>query len=408
MTRLLDDDARRRTRGWIAAGFVTGLAISTHYYAVFTVVPLVILALAPGRDDIPLGARLRHLAISGAAAVAAFAVTSPFLFAEPTPAWRDVTANRAIVMDRLTESSGLFGSLGFYLSWLGRDALGVVSACLAAVGLFILPWFGWRRVVLVVSFPVTFLLFIGNTVPASRYLIPVVPFAALVGGVAVGQLISRGWRLAAVAALSVAAAEAGLASVAADVFFRQTDTRSLAADWIEANIPAGASVLVQPYSVVLRPTRAALEEAVVAHLGSIERAPVKVQQQLALDPYPAPAYRVIYLGSGGLDVDKIYLEPGELRGDAGWEHLLRSGIDYVVVKRFPTVDPALTGLDALLGRHARLDVTFSPYRDAGTPNDATPFIHGADTRITTALARPGPGIEIWQLTHRAVEDSAPR
>src|SRR5262249_39935819 len=150
-------------------------------------------------------------------------------------------------------------------------------------------------------------LFITNTFPASRYLNPVMPFAALFAG----------WMLAAIAdrlragpwlfgvAVAACAAPGAYSSVRADLFFRQVDTRTIARDYIETHIPAGSTVMVQPYSVPLTPSRQGLIEALTQNLGSVTAASTKFQLQLAADPYPAPAYRLIYLGHGGLDAEKI-------------------------------------------------------------------------------------------------------
>ena len=100
-----------------------------------------------------------------------------------------------------------------------------------------------------------------------------------------------------------------------DRFFRQDDTRTLAERFIEAHVPPGATILTQPYSAVLTPSREGLTEALTRNLGSAEAASTKFQLQLALDPYPSPAYRLIYLGRGGLDAEKIYVDPAR----AGWE-----------------------------------------------------------------------------------------
>jgi hypothetical protein len=178
-----------------------------------------------------------------------------------------------------------------------------------------------------------------------------------------------------------------------------TDTRSEAREWFEQRVPAGASVLVQPYSVQLRPSRAALSEALTQHLGSPERATVRFQRELALDPYPAPAYRVLYLGTGGLDVDKIYLAPSAF--DAGDLGLLRAaGITYVVLKQYNEPDPSTVGLRAALRRTGHLEAQFSPYRDEASAAQraaTAPFLHNTDARIAPALERPGPIIEIWNV-----------
>ena len=82
-------------------------------------------------------------------------------------------------------------------------------------------------------------------------------------------------------------------------------------------IPAGASILVQPYSVPLTPSRESLIEALTQNLGGADAASTKFQIQLGLDPYPAPAYRLIWLGRGGLDAEKIYVDPAVLASPGG-------------------------------------------------------------------------------------------
>ena len=50
-------------------------------------------------------------------------------------------------------------------------------------------------------------------------------------------------------------------------FFGQDDTRTLAARIIEAQVPDGATIVVQPYSVQVAQSRASLEESLAARLG---------------------------------------------------------------------------------------------------------------------------------------------
>ena len=57
------------------------------------------------------------------------------------------------------------------------------------------------------------------------------------------------------------------------------------------------------------PSREGLVEALEANLGDARAASTKFQIQLGLDPYPSPSYRVLYLGRGGLDADKLYIDP---------------------------------------------------------------------------------------------------
>ncbi len=404
-------ERRRLRRAWAGVGVLAGLAISTHYYAVFLVLPVAAVALMPaaGTPD-PIGLRLRNLTTAGLFAITAFLLASPFLLPEAATAWRDIVQNREIVMDRAVASGGLFASLGRYLEMLWSEAIGWPVAAFGAGGLALVSLSDRRRAVLLALYPVTFLVFIGNTVPAGRYLNPVLPFVALAaaytvvrlaGGVATGIAWARTRPEPIAAIVGLAAAWPGaLVSYGTSTFFTATDTRTLAQAFIEREIPAGSSVLVQPYSVALRQSREGLVEALRATRGSEESASTKFRLLLDLNPYPAPAYRTIYLGIGGLDADKIYVSPRVFDDQVGLEPLRRIGVEYVVIKRFPDADPSFAGLDRGLAREGRLLATFSPYRDDAAPAaraSVQPFLHNTDARLDGALGRPGPTIEVWRV-----------
>lgn len=395
------DGAAARRDVWIA-GALAGLAMSTHYYAVFVTVPVAaVLLTQPG---LSFASRWRDGVRAGIAATVVFVATSPFLLPEFGTAWMDITQNRAIVMDRAAETGAWFPSLWRYLTLLAENGLRPVVLLSAVVGLGV-AWWTPRRGLLLTLFPVLFLLFISNTVPATRYLNPVLPFLAVGIGVTISSMYSslRGRRWAPVIGgmLLVGAVWRGLAtSITIGTFFSQTDTRTLAQHWIEAEVPAGSTVLIQPYSVPLRQSREGLIEALRATLGTEDRATIKFQQQLALSPYPSPAYRTIYLGDGGLDKDKIYVSPGTFTGQETLETLRAIGVQYVVLKRYNVPDASLAPFDRALAAGGRLVAMFSPYRsdaDAGRRAAVAPFLHNTDARLDPALERPGPVIEIWRI-----------
>ena len=195
-----------------------------------------------------------------------------------------------------------------------------------------------------------------------------------------------------------AAMPATLESLNVGSFFRQADTRTLARAFIESHAPAGATVLVQPYSVPLMQSRDGLVEALRKHLGDESKASTKFQLQLGIAPWPAPAYRVIYLGTGGLDVDKIYVDPADI-ARRGLAVLRDLGVQYVVLKGYNGGSPAAYPLAAALAREARRVAVFTPYRPspADQLHAAEPFLHNSDARIDSSLERPGPVIEFWKL-----------
>jgi hypothetical protein len=324
-----------------------------------------------------------------------FFLLSPFVLVEPGTALRDIRANREIVVDRAVGSLGYVAGAARYGRLLLFDTTGPIAALLAVAGLGVSALRDPKRTVWLLAFPVPFLLFIASTFPAGRYLVPVVPFVAVFAAMALAEL----WRRQRIAAqlLAVAAiAAGGLQSLHTDWFIRQTDTRTLALEHIQAHIPAGATVLTQPYSVPLEPTADVLREAVQR---SGREMPAKTRLQIARDPYPAPAYRLIYLGRG-MDADKLYLPYEQLGGNDPAGALRREHVAFLVLKRYNDGAPAtMTLLTALGGRSRRIAV-FSPYSDAGGADGAPraePFLHNSDARITGALERPGPVVEIWQI-----------
>jgi hypothetical protein len=391
-------DSGPRVRDTLLAGAACGMAFSTHYYCVFLAIPLT-LAVVQGWRTKGAGICIQHLVYGGAASAATFFALSPFLLVDPMTAWRDITANRQIVIDRAV-SAGAFTPAMRYLAMLWADSVGQPVALLGAVGVVLMLVSAPARAMLLLAFPLPFLFFISNTAPASRYLNPVLPFVALFAASALSTLAARVtarpalfWIVAV-----IAAAPALRSSVAIDLFMRQDDTRTLAQRYIEANIPAGSTILIQPYSAVLTPSREGLIEALTRNLGSAEAASTKFQLQLSLDPYPSPAYRLLYLGRGGLDAEKIYVDP--LGVASGVQPLRRLGVTYVVVKRYNKPDPETLPFLTVLAREGKRLAEFSPYKPGTSDVEQTridPFLHNTDARIDNALARPGPPLEIWQL-----------
>ena len=99
------------------------------------------------------------------------------------------------------------------------------------------------RAILLLAFPVPFLLFITNTAPASRYLNPVLPFLALFAAWALVERCVPASRATTGVVLDCRGARrsAGRARERrVRLFLRQDDTRTLAQRFIESHIAARA------------------------------------------------------------------------------------------------------------------------------------------------------------------------
>jgi hypothetical protein len=388
------------TRDTLLAGAACGVAFSIHYYCVFLVIPLLFVIARAWRTR-GAGTVATHVGVGIAASALTFFVLSPFVVLEPVTALRDIVANRRIVVDRAV-TSGAFAPALRYAELLLKDSMGLPVVLLGLAGAIWMLVTKPSHAALLLLFPLPFLAFIANTAPATRYLNPVLPFLALFAAWALSEMTSR-WRAGPAVfwiGVVLAAVPGTLASVHVDWFFRQDDTRTLAARFIESEIPPGSTVLIQPYSAPLTPSREGLMEALARAPGGVEAASIKFRLQLAQDPYPQPSYRLLYLGRGGLDAEKIYVDPASLGGTTGLDALRQLGVTYIVVTRYNGPEPATLPFLAALSAAGRRLATFSPYRSGISEAEQAriePFLHNTDARIDEALARPGPRLEIWQL-----------
>ncbi len=399
---------RGTTRDTAMAAVACGVALSTHYYAVFLALPLALAVWFRFRAS-GTGEVVRQLLVAGIAGVTVFMLLSPFILVEPGTAWRDIVANRQIVVDRAASGS-LFASAGAYARMLASAAMGWPVAGLVAAGAWRLARRDARTAAILGAFPIAFVLFISNTVPATRYLNPVLPVIAVAAAAAVAWLRTglagwgqrRRWATAAIVAVVVAAAGApGLvASAETGRFFRQADTRTLARQFIERHVRPGATVLVQVYSVQLTPMKTVLLEALREHRGPGARPAGRLAGLLSVDPYPAPAYRVLYLGDADTDAERLYLPYPDADAPDGLAALRAQGVEIVVVKRPNRVPLLVRPLLAALDGHGRRLAVFSPYRPGITGAvraSVIPFQHNTDARLDAALERPGPVVEVWDI-----------
>ena len=401
---VVDAAAASRKRAWVWAGLWAGLAMSTQYYVIFLAVAIAAVAAADVGRSGRWQTSVTLLASAAAGTVVGFVAGTPFFFVELGTALRDIAGVREVDIDRaLAGGGGAFTSLPAYLRMLAIDALGWPVFALSAAGAIWLAVADWRRALVLLVFPIAYLIFIAHTVPMSRYVNCILPALAVLAAYPLVGLATRlapGRPMIALAAAAVAAVPALRMSIRAVEFYGQTDTRTQAATFIDREVAAGASILIQPYSVPIHRSRESLVEALRANLGSEQQASIKFQLELAIDPPLEPAYRTIYYGDGGSDADKLYVVPQEFDVAESLEPLRRRRIAYVVLKRSNTPNPETVRLEAALAREATRLASFSPYRPDADPQEIAgtpPFVHNSSIRIDPALERPGPIVDVWRL-----------
>ena len=206
------------------AGIAAGLAASAKYPAVFLVVPLLVAGWG----------RWRRLAISLAAAAAAFLATSPYVLVHPHQAWSDASRVQRLARE---------GWLGFehdswaLFSFTGKlwDGLGP-ALVVAVAGLALALRRRSRTDLILAAFVVAYLVDL-LTIRAhfDRYVLPLVPALAALAG-----------RQRLLAPLTLAYLVVPLVwAIGDDVRLTRTDTRVAAHAWIERNIPPTATVAAE-------------------------------------------------------------------------------------------------------------------------------------------------------------------
>ncbi len=274
---------RARARDLVLGGAVVGLAAATKYTALVAVVPLAIAWLAAGgdRDDVVLSTgdgltnRRAHVArriarrlVAPPVFAAAAALVAAFLIAVPY-AVLDWPAFRADVV--LLAMRGREGFKGLeidpapgWIFYLKSLAWGLGWPLLAAAIAGVVLALRRRRAddLVVVALPLLLWGYLGSQLNMfARFMLPAVPLLCVMAAdvvVAAGGLVARRargtrharrTRLSAGVATALLAAAVVLPSLAStvrhNVLLGRTDTRTLAREWIVANVPAGAAIVLQ-------------------------------------------------------------------------------------------------------------------------------------------------------------------
>jgi 4-amino-4-deoxy-L-arabinose transferase-like glycosyltransferase len=217
------------------AGLAIGLAASVKYPGMLLVVPLVVV----GRRQ------WSRLAVSGALALAAFALTSPFVLVHAGRAWDD-----ARHVQRLAQA----GWLGFEddspapIAYVERLWDGVGPALIVGVvGLVVALVLRRRADLALGSFALVWILQLLTTgAHFDRYTLPLVPVLGALAG-----------RLRSLAPVTLLLLVVPLTWSVRDASrLTRTDTRVIAHAWIERHIPHGATIAVDPSTPPLNGFRA--------------------------------------------------------------------------------------------------------------------------------------------------------
>ena len=207
------------------AGAAVGLAASAKYPGVLAFAPLLVAGWG----------QWRRLGVAAAIGLTAFFVTSPFVILRAGEAWDDVSRVQRLARGRWL---GFEDDPATPLAFADRlwETLGP-ALVVAAAGLGIAAWRRTRADLVLASFAAVWAL---HLMPIEahfdRYVLPLVPVLGVLAGrvpvlvpaAAVALVVPLAWSIADTAELT------------------KTDTRVVAAAWIERHVPAEARLVADP------------------------------------------------------------------------------------------------------------------------------------------------------------------
>jgi len=247
---------RGRTLDHAAAGLAGGIATATKYPA--AVVAVAIAAAHVGRRRREGRSVLRswrdlRLWTAGYAFVAAFALATPYFFLD----WRETQESFDYQRGAYLSTSNPHQD-GSGWRWLVGHA--VPDGFGAEVGVLLaaaIAWAAWRRppgsLALLAYLAVAASGLLRSATVYYRYAMPLLPALAILAGALVADFAERASRGASPTSRRLVPAGVALAlaallvpdlvrSLRSNALLARTDTRTLARDWILANVPAGAKI----------------------------------------------------------------------------------------------------------------------------------------------------------------------
>lgn len=367
-----------RPRDYAIAGLLAGLAAATKYSGGLVVVSLVAAhLLAEGAPVRAMPRRLfdRRLLLAAASFAAAFLLAVPFAVLD----WPAFVEDVALLIER-----GRTGFKGLALSpdvgWVFYAKTlwwGMGPALLAAsLGGIVLALVRHRRADLVlVLFPLVLYAWMGRQLLMfARFMLPALPVLVVLAAELLVWLCAKlpdrdHLREAALVALTTVVLLVPVASTLRfDWLLTQPDTRDVAQQWIERNVPEGTKVLVHSNG---------------PELAAIDRP----------EPGAVVPYELTRMGTTGLSK-----APLQHYVDEGYEYFVLSSFSYDRRLLDPAKDQARREFYERLDSEFELVETFAPYASGA---DTTPFIfaqvYGPATGLWE-LRRPGPTIKVYRVT----------
>ena len=293
-------------------GFYTGLAIITKFPAIILLIPITIAHISStnaaklkfkgtffGKEPLIFCLILISVIIAGAPGIIR---EFPNIFARITSAASGAQVSEASV------NIPPFYLFKFYLSSLNL-AMGAPLLALSCIGMIYAIYHRNKKIIILASFAIPFFLalsLIKNTeLIYARYIMPILPAMAIFAAVAFYEILSRlPLKKTAIAAFAIGAIfiiDPGYKIIRKDYQLCQADTRTLAKQWVENNIPAGTKILIEGHSTKVIESTIPLRNCRKNIINSIkafeENEPGKAMYlRLELKVLPKITYDLVFIG----------------------------------------------------------------------------------------------------------------
>ncbi len=378
--------------GELAWGAVfLGLAASTKYnLGIFVAAQVLAVVLGPAG-----AARARQLAGSLALTGLAFVAGTPFALLDWPSFWRDLSFERAHFAAGHGQDLGwgwvhhLSFSLPYGLGW---------PLLLAGLGGCV--WLGWRRrpmdLVLLGGILAYYAVAGSGKLVFPRYMLPLVPLLCLSAAVGLEE-VARRWRGLWAVLVLAALIPGAVLSWQHDQLLARPDTRLLAAEWIEAQVPEGVYIAMTGSEYghpQVRRTRQWLQERLedVRLAGESSWYQARLLQLPGFPP--TPAYYVVSLRPAFRMPLRSVWDPCSV------DSLLNRGVGWVVTLEHPLL---YSQVDAELARQLESQAVLMARFDPFVAGEHSPPVYDpidayyAPLAGFAALERPGPLIRIYRL-----------
>jgi hypothetical protein len=390
-------------RDYVITGIGIGLAAATKYTGGITAVCLLAAVLGDGAGSGAWPRSLRRFALAAACALLAFVAANPYSVLDFSAFQAGVATQQSLAGGSDPVKLGTTAASGTaYYIWTLTWGLGWVPS-IAAAGGGVLLLIRRRLVTALVLLPapIAFTLFMGDQQRFfGRWLLPIFPIVALLGGYGVVALVRwliRARRVPALVAGAVATVallgQSVAAAVHSDVILSRPDTRNLTRAWMVGHVPAGAKVVIEPVvsddwgndigrSLAWTSTGArwqAWNPYVTDVAANGQHLPVGEHRYVAVDEYERT------------------LRPELL------DEYVKSGYCWVVIGSLqagrsfaqPKIAPAAIAYYAQLANHARLMYHVSPFAPGSR---AVPFsFDWSIDYYPRQYSRPGPEMSVYRL-----------